>query len=324
MVPPARSIKAAFHLTRFSIALGAIADIWLVTLLTRDDSGYVMTGLHAMPAWGAMAACAVVALGLCGFAAALNDALDARHDAAFHPGRPIPSGWMPPSQTIALIVGSLVIALAAASALGTWPVRIALLTSAAILFYNAVGKHVPAIGLVAVGLIYACHMLIPNVELTFTLPIWLVMTHAMACATAIYLLEDKRPRMSLRGWGGLLLGWCFWSLVFLGGPWLRTGTLLPEGVSMVDLTWPLGAVVAFALTMRWKVARSRSRLVAAEKVRRYGALWECLYAAAWLAALGMTMTAVGMLAFAALGFATVTLLKEALGARGEPMAWRVR
>ena len=192
MSVPARHMIAALKLTRFSVAIGAIANIWLVLLITKNDSGYVATSVYSLPWWPAFIAAAVVAIGMCGFAASLNDTVDARHDATFHPSRPIPSGWISIAQAVVLMVCSLLLAMLATSFLGTWPVQMGLLTAAAILFYNIVGKHVPAVGLVTVGLIYASHMLIANIELTFTLPVWMVMTHAMICATV------KMRRLCLR------------------------------------------------------------------------------------------------------------------------------
>ncbi|MBC8421602.1 UbiA family prenyltransferase, partial [bacterium] len=225
MPVPARQMIAALKLTRFSVAIGAIADIWLVLLMTKNDSDYVGTSVYGLPWWSSLFATAVVAVGMCGFAAALNDTIDARHDATFHPSRPIPSGWIPIAQAVVLMICSLLIALLAASFLGAWPVRMGLLTAAAILFYNIVGKHIPAVGLVSVGLIYAAHMLIANIELTFTLPVWLVMTHVMICTIAMYYLEDKRPRISFRGWLGVILGWIFWSAVLFSFPLARYGTV---------------------------------------------------------------------------------------------------
>ena len=322
MPVPARQMIAALKLTRFSIAIGAIADIWLVLFITKNDSAYVGTSIYGLPWWSTMLATAVVAIGMCGFAAALNDTLDARHDATFHPSRPIPSGWIPIAQAVVLMVCSLLIALLAASFLGDWPVRMGLLTAAAILFYNIVGKHVPAVGLVSVGLIYAAHMLIANIELTFTLPVWLVMTHAMICAIAIYYLEDKRPRISFRGWMGLVLGWIFWSAILFSGPLARHGTILPDGVHVTSLLWPLAAVATFAVTMRWKLSSARTPLLAAEKIRRYGALWECVYAVAWLLTLQYYGAAFFMLGFAVCSATIVTLVKEATGATGKPISWR--
>ena len=323
MPVPARYMIAALKLTRFSVAIGAIADIWLVLLITKNDSGYVATSVYSLPWWPSIIAAAVVAIGMCGFAASLNDTVDARHDATFHPSRPIPSGWISMAQAVVLMVCSLLLALLATSFLGTWPVQMGLLTAAAILFYNIVGKHVPAIGLVTVGLIYASHMLIVNIELTFTLPVWMVMTHAMICATAMYLLEDKRPRLSFRGWMGVLCGWIFWSMVLFSGPLLRNGSLLPDGMEVVSLLWPLAAVAGFAVTMRWKMLGAPTSNIAAEKIRRYGALWQCVYAASWLMALQLYTPAMWMFGFAIASFVIVMVVKEATGATGKPISWRI-
>jgi 4-hydroxybenzoate polyprenyltransferase len=319
---PAKQMITALKFTRFSIAIGAIADIWLVLLITKSDSAYVGTSVYGLAWWPAMFATAIVAVGMCGFAAALNDTIDARHDATFHPSRPIPSGWIPIAQAVVLMVCSLLLALLAASFLGSWPVRMGLLTAAAILFYNIAGKHIPAVGLVSVGLIYASHMLIANIELTFTLPIWLIMSHAMVCAIAIYLLEDKRPTISFRGWAGILLGWLFWSVVLCSGPLARHGTLLPEGMTISSLLWPLAAVVMFAVIIRWKITHAKTSMLAAEKVRRYGSLWECVYATSWLIALQLYGPASFMLGFAVCSAMVVMFVKEATGATGRPITWR--
>ena len=322
MPVPAMQMIAALKLTRFSVAIGAIADIWLVLFITKSETAYVGTSIYGLSWWSALIATAVVAIGMCGFAAALNDTIDARHDATFHPSRPIPSGWIPIAQAVVLMVSSLLLALLAASFLGDWPVRMGLLTAAAILFYNIVGKHIPAVGLVTVGLIYAAHMLIANIELMFTLPVWLLMTHVMVCAIAMYYLEDKRPRISFRGWVGIVLGWVFWSVVLLSFPLSKYGTLLPDGFHVTSLLWPLVAVVLFALTMRWKIFNARTSMLAAEKVRRYGALWECVYAVAWLFALQYYGPAVFMFCFALGSSLVVMLVKEATGATGKPISWR--
>jgi len=322
MPVPARQMVAALKLTRFSVAIGAIANIWLVLFITKSDTAYVGTSIYGLSWWSALIATAVVAIGMCGFAATLNDTIDARHDATFHPSRPIPSGWIPIAQAVVLMISSLLLALLAASFLGDWPVRMGLLTAAAILFYNIVGKHIPAVGLVTVGLIYAAHMLIANIELTFTLPVWLLMTHAMACAIAMYYLEDKRPKISFRGWIGIVLGWIFWSVVLLSGPLAKNGSLLPEGFHVTSLLYPLAAVVLFTLTMRWKITNARTPMLAAEKIRRYGALWECVYGVAWLIALQYYGPAFYMFCFALLSSLVVMLVKEATGATGKPISWR--
>lgn len=313
---------ATLHLTRLSVAIGAVADIWLVLILTKSNSDYVGTSVYALPWWSALLATAVVAACMCGFAASLNDTLDVRHDAAFHPNRPIPRGLLSMSYATVIMVASLLMALLAASFLGTWPVQITLLTAATVLFYNTIGKFIPAVGLVSIGLLYAIHMLIANIELTFTLPVWLIMTHAMVCGITVYVLEGKRPKLSFRGWTGIILGWMFWSAVLLGGPFARTGSLLPDGMSVFSLLWVVAAIVGFIVTVRWKLLHASTFRIAAEKIRRYGALWECLYAGAWLAALQMTGPSIAMFGFALLAGLVVMLVKESTGGTGKPLAWR--
>ena len=314
---------ATLKLTRISVAIGAIADIWLVLLITKNDADYVATSVYLLPLWSSLLATAIVAIGICGFAASLNDTVDARHDATFHPSKPIPSGWIPIAQAVVVMVSSLLLALLAASFLGAWPIRLGLLTSAAILFYNVIGKHIPSIGIVCIGFIYVIHMLIPNIELTFTLPVWMIMTHVMGCSIAVYLLENKRPQLSTRGWVGILLGWLLWTVLILSGPLAMSGTLLPEGVHVLSLVWPVIAIVSFLVVIRIKISKARTPQLAAEKLRRYGSLWQCVYATAWLMTLQLFWPAIGMLLFAIISGILIMLVKEATGATGKPISWRV-
>ena len=48
-----------------------------------------------------------------------------------------------------------------------------LLVLGAIFIFNAAWRFIPAFGLVALGLIHAGYMLVPNVELKFLWPVWL-------------------------------------------------------------------------------------------------------------------------------------------------------
>jgi uncharacterized membrane protein YidH (DUF202 family) len=318
-----RQALATLHLTRLSVAIGAVADIWLVLILTKNDIDFVGTSVYSIPWWSALLATALIAVCMCGFAASLNDTLDVRHDAAFHPNRPLPRGLVSVSYATVVMIACLLLALLSASFLGIWSVQITLLTAAFVLFYNTVGKFVPAIGIVSIGLLYATHMLIANIELTFTLPVWLVMTHVMICAIAVYVLEGKRPKLSFRAWVGISLGWIFWSVILLGVPYTQTGSLLPSGLSIYSLVWIVAAIVGFIVTIRWKLLHARSNTIAAEKIRRYSALWECIYAGAWLAALQLTWASVAMFGFAVIAGLAVMLVKETTGGSGKPLAWRL-
>ena len=95
---------------------------------------------------------AAVAVGLLSYGASLNDVLDARHDSAFSPERPIPAGRIRYGQAIVVTVGALIVAMLGGLmlSLGNLGARepsmgavgMTLLTATSILFYNAAGKYI--------------------------------------------------------------------------------------------------------------------------------------------------------------------------------------
>ena len=311
----------AIQLTRLTLAFGAVSDIWLVILLSRALQPDLHEPVTDMWLPLTLAIGAVIAIGLYAQGTALNDILDVRHDAAFSPDRPIPAGRIRAGQAAVLAVGSLILSILAATALGVWAVCVALLAATSLLFFNAVGKFIPAVGLTTVGFIHAVTMLIPNPRLEFLLPVWLSLTHATVVAALVYVLEDKRPRLRRRSIAGAVAGWTALSLGVLGWMWWKTGGLWPEEAPLWNAGYPILALCGFAVIARWKT-RGGSGVVAAEKAKRYGAMWQSLYAAAWLAALQLHVQAVWMSAFAVSGFAVMTVLREITGLSGRPIAYR--
>jgi len=313
----------AIQLTRVTMAFGAVADLWLVVLITREAPEYAYLPASRLPFAGVLFVGAMVATGLFAFGGALNDLLDARHDGTFSPQRPIPAGRVRSGQAAVVTLGALLVAMVAAAAFGTAGILLTALAAAGILFYDAVGKHVPAMGLLVVGLVHAVHMLIPNHELTFTLPIWLAATHAVAVATALHLLEDKRPALTPRALAALAAGWLTWSILLLGRGWWQAdeGGFWPSSLTAGGLVWPLLAVGGFAWFVRRKT-RGLPAASAAEKLRRYGSLWTCLYAVAWLLALGEVRAALGFAGFAACGIATIIAIREVTALANRPVAFR--
>ena len=51
-------------------------------------------------------------------------------------------------------------------------------------------------------------------------------------------------------------------------------------------------------------------------------MWHGLYGAGWLAAVGLGQQAIGLLVFALVGFAAMTLIKEISGLATRPLAYR--
>ncbi len=311
----------AIRLTRLSMAFGAVSDVWFVILLSRQMADqYPDVEVAHMPLQLSLLAGLVVAAGLFAYGASLNDVLDVRHDSTFSPDRPIPAGRIKVGQAIVVTVGALIVTAVAAAALGRLALWLSLFVAAGILFYNAAGKFIPAVGIVTIGLIHAAHMLIPNALLGFTLPVWLVMTHAMAIATAVHLLEDKRPRVTRRGLAAVVVGWLFWSVVIIGLGVMRR-EIWPAEIPVWAAIWPAAAVVGFVLIAIWK-GSSGPGPASAEKLKRYGAMWQALYGAAWMMALGLVTQAAWLTALALAGFAGMTVIKEITGLSGRPIVYR--
>ncbi len=312
----------AAQLTRFTLAYGAIADVWLVLLLSRADPAYNDLPVDSMPIVLAMAAALAVAVGLFAFGASLNDVLDARHDRTFSPDRPIPAGRIRPQQAVVVVSVCLAFATFAASAFGVSGVAITTFTALGIVFYNLVGRYVPSIGFVTIGLVHATHMAIPNYHFMFTLPIWLSMTHATTIAILVHRLEDKRPAATLRDYLATAAGWLTWSFIILGWGYWQAGGAWPMGHDpWPGLIWPMVAVAAFVLVARIKTV-GQPGPVASEKLRRYGAMWQSLYAVTWFGALGLWKQAAILGGVAAGGFLAMTAFKEITILMAAPVGWR--
>ena len=217
MRPVAERILDAFQLTRLSLAFGAVCELWLVTLLTRADPRYVHLPVYHMPLWKALICTGVVSVGLFAFAASLNDLLDIRHDKRFSPDRPLAAGRIRTSSAALLSFGALMAAVICASALGEPALVLTVGVAAAVMFYDVVGKHIPSLGIVTIGLAHAANMFIPNWSLAFTLPVWWSMSHAVAIAASVHRYEDKRPYFGTKRILSLVAAWLFWSIVLLGG-----------------------------------------------------------------------------------------------------------
>ncbi len=304
------------------MAYGAIADVWLVILLTREDSAFADLPASTLPLWVALTAGLIVAVGLFAFGASLNDVLDARHDRAFSPDRPIPAGRIRPQQ--AVIITSICLAAAAfgAALLGTPAVITFAFVVLGIVLYNGFAKHVPALAFVTIGLLHGAHMAIPNHRFGFTLPIWLSMSHAMAIALLVHRFEEKRPAITPLAIAVTGMGWIFWSATVLTWGWWHTGGSWPLDTPIwPGVLWPIAAVAGFVV-----VAYAKTRRVdgpaASEKLRRYGAMWQSLYTVAWFAAMGLWKQALMLGGVATGGFVVMTALKELTALSSVPVRYR--
>jgi 4-hydroxybenzoate polyprenyltransferase len=310
------------ELTRLTMAYGAIADLWLVILLSRASREFPTAHVSTWPVAAVLALGLVVAVGLFAFGASLNDVLDARRDRAFSPERPIPAGRILPQQAAIVTSVCLAAATIAATAFGAGAVVALMVTALGIVFWNGLARHIPAASFITIGLVHAGHMFIPNVAFGFTPPIWLSMSHAMAIAILVRRVEDKRPVAGPQAYALTATGWLFWSALLLGwGFWRSEGRWPLEGAAWPGFAWPAAAVVGFAL-VAWLKTRGQAPAVVSEKLRRYGAMWQSLYAVSWFAALGLWTQALILGGVAAGGFLVMTGLKELTSAIAAPVAYR--
>lgn len=320
------------HLTRVSSAFAAVANVWLVILWTRGLAAERGTlAIRETPLWLLLGGGTVAALGLFAFGASLNDILDLRRDRALRPDRPLPSGRLNIDVAVLLVAGTLIAATLGATVFGTAAVVLTLAVAAAVLAFNVLGKFIPGIGLVLLGLIYAGHMALPNVRLVFVWPVWLVMTHALVLAALTHTLARKVPPLSRRAVGAAVVGWLFWSGVIFAIGWHNStwtadgripGTIWPLWADPLTAVIPGLLAVGFVVLVWRKVSLVGRGPRAAEKIGRYGALWLALYACGWLIGQGLFEEAAILGALTVAGFLGMTVLREVYQAMEQPTGYR--
>lgn len=320
-------LSPALRLTRITTAFAAVANVWFIILWTHASSPHEpgFPALHALPLWALLAGGAVNALGLFAFATALNDVLDHRRDAALNPDRPIPSGQISVGVATSLVAVTLGTAVLGATLLGIPAVLLTLTVAGAILLFNGLGKYIPAIGLVLLGLVYAGHMIVPNLNLHFVWPVWLVMSHTLAIEGIRHGLRRKTPGISPRAIVLTIIGWLFWSVVMLSVAWWRSrgrGGLWPDWVRPQAAIGPAILAALFALWAWRKATTHGPGPRAADKIARYGALWLSFYACAWLIGQGYREESYILGALTLVGFLGMTILREAYALLEQPFGYR--
>jgi hypothetical protein len=318
------TLSPMLHLTRITNAVAAVGNIWFVILWSRAspvETGAPRTIREAGLA-GLLAAGVLVAVGMFAFAMALNDTLDLRRDRALHPERPLPSGRLSMESAIGLIAITLIAATLGSVVFGQQAVLMCLLTASAILFYDAAIKYIPSFGLVALGLIYAAHMLIPNVRLVFVWPVWVAMSHALLVGALTHRLAGRRPALTPPVVVLAIAGWVFWSGVLLWVGYQGAGGMWPVGVSMRGAAITAVFAILFLVIARQKARSTRSRRRAAEKIQRYGSLWLVLYATGWMLGEGYLRETLILGTLAGLGFLGMTTLREVYSLLEHPVGYR--
>jgi len=313
MANPPHPIVSLIKLTRPALMPALVGGLWMMVLLAYgvEPADRRNPALDEMGGALALLCAAVVAWGLGVFMVALNDALDARHDRAFEPERPIPSGRVTQRSALAISLAGLLAALGASVAFGQLSMLLALVAAGAIVFYNVAGRFVPAVGVVTLGLIIGVMLVIPNPRLAFAWPILLTMTHVIAAATLRYWLAGKRPRLTpINGWG-ICVGWVFWSLVVIVLIRVRGRDITHEDLNWV---WLGPTIAAVGLTfITWlllgpSALHPKARRGTAVRFTHLAAAWLILFHASWLLSAGLWWQGLVVLAllFVTSGFATMS------------------
>src|SRR6185369_14582649 len=111
-------------------------------------------------------------------------------------------------------------------------ILLTLLAAAAILFFNAIGKFLPVLGILMLGLIRGLIMFIPNPKLGFGWPVLLAVTHVLAYWAVAYKLEGRRPHVHAQEWWLLVFGWAFGALVLVGWMSLHDALIAHESENL--------------------------------------------------------------------------------------------
>lgn len=322
-----RKAAPMLKLTRVTTGFGAVGNLWFVILWSRATPGeHLPAYLSEEPLWAALTGGLLTGLGLYAFGATLNDLLDLHKDKALGtPGHPIVDGSASLELAVCAVAGSLMMAILGATFFGTGAILLTLVLAVAILIFNALGKYVPGVGMVLLSLIYAGHMLIPNVWMRFMLPVWLVMTHAIAVLALAQYLGRRSPPISRRAAIFAGVGWGVCSLMLLALAWDRKGTdgLWPNAVPMTALIYPGICVALFIIFIIRRTKRHGTGSKLGERITRYGAIWPTLYACAWLLGAGHEQAALLMAGLSALGFLLMTILREFYAIVDHPVGYRL-
>lgn len=270
------TIVSVLQLTRLALVWTAISDIWLVVLWSRwiehrTDSPW--------QTWEALGLSAGVAIGIYIFGMVLNDVLDVRRDRLFAPDRPIPSRRISVTHAVVIALLALLLAILCSVALGTVNTLLCLACATLIVFYNAAGKYLPALGLMTLGLIRATHMLIAEPHLATLWPVWAVMTHVTFVSMLCHRLERKRPPLAGQEVWAVLGQWAFITLVMIAWMAQRDGPSV-EGASGL---WhgPAAAGLIFALIAVRIGRNAPTPMHAGKRLMRWGLGWLIVYDLSW-------------------------------------------
>jgi 4-hydroxybenzoate polyprenyltransferase len=262
----------------------------------------------------------LVAGGLALHGMALNDLLDVRRDETRSPSR-VRSWRGGPAHGALLATSALVLAMLGAGLLGGQAVLVLVALAAGLLFYNAMARFIPAIGVLVLGLLVAGVAVLPGWPPPVPWLPWSLFTIAVAIGLMVHLLAGKRPQPSSRALVGLAVEWIVVSVLLLTVP--VTASLADAGNAVTwGLLWPAAAVVVLLVLLAARLRKINSGPRAADTILRMTGLWTGVFAASWCQCVGATGWAIGLLGATALVALMIIGLREFLSGDGDVVGWR--
>jgi hypothetical protein len=288
-----RKVLTLLQFTRFVLVFTAISNAQASILLSAGLRATEEKPWHAWLDWRLMVAMAVTSVGLYAFGMSLNDIVDRRRDAQLAADRPIPSGRI--GVGFAHVVCAFLLCIASGGA--TWltlhtaqPILTGSLFAATVLlivFYDAAGKYLVPLGLIALGLIRLIHAILPDPSVPLPWHPLLLLNHVTILSAVAYAWEQKRPALSkkhavLIGSGLLLINGAVLTLLLV-----RRAERLPEHwtndlhVSNA-LIWPAIAAVIFFMVGGMIRRQQPDPRRAGKTLMLVGLLWLIVYDAAFV------------------------------------------
>jgi 4-hydroxybenzoate polyprenyltransferase len=301
------------QLMRIALVFTAISNAWLVVFLSY---GLDTPRIPDIPLDMLLVYTAFTSSGLYVFGMVLNDVLDVRRDKVFAPTRPLASGRMSIAAAIAIAFTALLVAVAASVPLGSVATLITLVTATLILFYNALGKHSPGVGVLTLALIRGGNMLIANPALPFVWPIWWNFTHILTLSAICHALERKRPLFSGRDGWIVTDGFAFVTVVLAG--WMNQ----KHALMLQDRPWiwigPIVAAIIFMAIGLRTAQKSPDTHTAGGLLMKRGLIYLIVYDLSWLLSAGLMWQAAVTLGLLALAYGSMITMRNLAAALAEP------